>query len=366
MGGMQYTRNHSLSAHEGLALASMCSVDFLHGVVETTVEADGWVRPERFSSLQRRALSSCLAWHPGLYRQMASTTAGVCVRFFTDATEVALAVRLDAEPAATVATLRGAEGEYDGVSVVVDGACRGIAAPVHGIVRVPLEGAPKSTDAGFGMMALPGLGKRHEVCLWLPCLRGCTIRELWADGTYVEPVNHDRRILVIGDEMGQGYCCGDPALSWPARIASSWGLELINQSVAGQVFQPSSILDARVDDVDVVVVELGSNYTNERCDLRMAAVDARAFFSEVARHWPEALVCAVVPDWMAQTAAFIVRAARACGAQTIDGARLVRGGTSVLPSGAEVLDAQGNEQLAEGLLKALEPMLGVDAHGSVA
>lgn len=349
---MQYTRNHSQSAGAGIPLASMCATDFLCGVMHVSEEPDGWARPRRFGPQQLRALTSCLAWHPGLFRQMAATTAGVCLRFVTDSTEIELAIRMDDEPPATAATLRGMQGTHDGISVVVDNRKIGVLSPRHSRVYVNL--ADPRNDPGLGMASLPGLGERHEVCMWLPCLCGCAVRELWANGTFVEPAVQNRRLLVLGDEMGQGYCCDDPAHAWPTLVAERLGLELINQSVAGQVFQPSSILDAALSHVDIVVVELGSNYRQERYDATAAASDVHAFFVEVARHWPNAQVYAIVPDWYDDAASFIYRAARGRDARVIDGAKLVADGFVTLPSGAEVLGPQGHNRFAKELLKRID------------
>ena len=354
-------------AADALGLASVCVTDFLCGALETQTQPDGWVRPMRLAMSQRRALTSCSAWHPGLFRQMATTTAGVCIAFATDANEVALAVRLDEAPTATKATLRGLESQdegqplvQDGVSVVVDGRPLGIFVPARDIVRFSLVDPAK--DPGGGMLALPGLGVEHEVRLWLPCLRGCVVRELWADGTYVRALPARGRLLVFGDELGQGYCCGDPARSWAALAAERLGLELINQSVGGQVFQPSSVVGAPIDGVERIVVELGSNYRQERCSAATVGSDIREFLSEISRTWPDATTCVVTPSWIPsrgpmrrgscydQVESFEIRCARAHNLRVIDGKRLVPDGLSELPSGAEVLDSRKSELFAERLV----------------
>ncbi len=360
---MRYRGSAHRQTLESLTLASVCATDFLCGVVETTDEQGGWARPQRFGLRQRRALSSCLAWHPGQFRQMAAATSGVCLRFATDSTAMALAVRLDEEPPATRATLRGCGNEpQDGLSLVVDGRHRGMLQPQDGVLLFFVDDS--SEGLGGGTMALPGLGARHEVCLWLPCLRGCVIRELWADGTYVEPLPSRPRLLMLGDELAQGYCCGDPACTWPVLMANELGLELVNQSVAGQVFQPSSILDAQVSNVAKVVVELGANYVQERCDKATVTADVRGFFSEVVRHWPQAEACAITPTWhesharanscYREVGGIVARAARARGVQVVDGRKMVAEGLVSLPSGAEVLDRQASERFASRLLLALD------------
>ena len=197
--------------------------------MEVQREADGWARPFRFSTSQRRALTSCLAWHPGVYRQTSATTSGVCVRFTTDATRVVLAVRIDPEPPAVAAALRearevrgirGVEVDpsigmtplgavdaastlLDGISIVVDGRAQGLYEPHDGLVSVDLM--DPISEPGMGVVALPGLGKKRHVAMWLPCMHDCVIRELWTDGTFVRRETPRRRLLVIGDATAQGF-----------------------------------------------------------------------------------------------------------------------------------------------------------------
>ena len=77
----------------GLEMSAGAS-GFLHGALGFTTDKDGWVRPSRFAPEQLRAVGSVRAWHPGLYRQLAVATAGVCLEMETDATRLALEVRV--------------------------------------------------------------------------------------------------------------------------------------------------------------------------------------------------------------------------------------------------------------------------------
>lgn len=359
---MQYVRDSNRQAKESLPLASVCATDYLRGAVEYETDADGWAHPHRFGALQRRALASCLAWHPGIYRQAAVATAGVCLRFATDANEVALAVWMDEPLAAAKAALKAAEA-VDGISVTVDGRSLGALVPTQDVVRFSLVNPDK--DPGNGIVALPGLGERHEVCVWLPCLRPCRIRELWADGTYVETLPQRDRLLVVGDELAQGLACSDPAGTWPAIVAESLGLELVNQSVVGQVFQPSSILDVKVERVTQVVVALGGNYAHERCDQATVSADIRGLFAEVARHWPDAQVWALVPNvaasaetMRADSCADVVphlihRAARWRGATVLEERSLTDLSPGFLRGGWRFHDAMGHQGLASRLITAM-------------
>ncbi len=361
-------------------LVSVSAHELARGMHSFDDAGSGWMRPRRLSVAQARALESCLAWHPGLYRQMARTSAGVCLRFATDGAEVALAVRLDEEPRGTEVVLaaidHGRRMPHDGISVMVDGQARGCAMPHPlnrslpwmedaqgvGIYSISLDEADAS---GTATMAIPGLGERHEVCIWLPCLRGCELRELWSDGTYIEPLPARKRLLVLGDSLGQGFCADDPMLAWPSLVAESLSLDLVNHSIGGQVFQPTALIGEPVQDVALVLVELGNNYRHEICPASLVMRDSTAYLREVASLYPEARRVAITPTGhdadacpvhegsCAREVPAIVRvAARKRGFEIVDGMRLLDQGDVTLLDG-EHPSAAGHAQMAARLLTML-------------
>jgi len=78
---------------------------FLHGALRTEEEAAGLTRPWRMREAGMRALGSCVAWHPGLYKQMGKTSAGMVLRLRTNSLEIALELVWDEEPSGTRAVL---------------------------------------------------------------------------------------------------------------------------------------------------------------------------------------------------------------------------------------------------------------------
>ena len=367
-------------------LESVHAADYLWGALEVRRAADGWARPFRFSASQRRVLTSCLAWHPGVYRQTSATTSGVCVRFTTDATRVVLAVRIDPEPPAVAAALREVrevrgireeEGDpsqgltsseavdavatlLDGISVVVDGKAQGLYEPRDGLVSVYLMDSVSEPD--MGVVALPGLGKKRHVVMWLPCMHDCMIRELWTDGTFVRRETPRRRLLVIGDATAQGFCCMDPARSWPALLAERLGLELVNHAVAGMVFQPSFAQCENVPHVEHVLISLGECYRDERCDAQSFTRDAKGFFATLTRAFPDTALWASTPLWYDDRTIALRRGscyevvpqiigecARQCGVQVVDGLRLLDHSALLMADRASVPDGRAHEQIAQRL-----------------
>lgn len=376
---------------DSLQLADVRVSRLLRGALDVLVDNDGWIRPRRFANAQMHALTSCMAWHPGLFRQMAATTAGVRVSFATDATEVALEVMVDAEPSATAAILnripeRAAMvrevaqtsapmvydlrdhsvvyGPYDGFSAQVDGRVLDAVFPRFDRLHVSLR--DPRTDPGEGIVALPGLGMRHEVEIWLPCLRGCAIRGLWTNGSYVEPLSSGPKLLVLGDSVGQGFCCGNPARAFPSLVAQGLNLDLVNQSLSRQVFQPTSLLGIQLDDVEHVVVEFGLGYKYERCSPTVAAQDVRGLMVEIGQRWPMAHVWVITPLWNDLKKApaakgscyealsrLIAQGIRRYGATMVDGLGLMDHSTTLLRDERDHPGAKGHEQIAKRLIKTM-------------
>lgn len=277
----------------------------LHGVVGAAEQDGRWVRPLRFSEEQLRALGSCQAWHPGLYRQMARTTSGVTVEFETDAREVALELRVDAEPRATRSVLdlldnATAEGPqpHDGVSADVDGRHLWCGMPGAGDALVSIALAGSDPEDALGLQPLPGLGRTRLVRIWLPALRGCAVRDLLHDGSFVRPAPQRGYLLALGDSITQGFVSEDPAHAWPALLASRLKLDVLNQGLAGQVFQPDTLPGlAGALKVERIVVALGTNYCFEPCRVQLVSRDIRSDLAEIARLWPGVPTQVVSPLW---------------------------------------------------------------------
>lgn len=298
----------------------------LHGSVNTQELADHWYRPLRFFSGQEHALGSCQAWHPGLYRQMARTTAGVCVECVTDASELALEVSpypISAAVQTYMADVAAvSRAWFDGIACEVDGQ---VLTPSWGQpVPEALQLSEMGTDEddvelpqvpnnhllcvslddpayvpGEGVVSLPGLGAEHHVRLWLPCFHEVAIRNLWSDGTYVTPVAARSRLLVLGDGLAQGLAVGNPARTWPAQLAQRLGLDLLNQGVVSQVFQPGMLAElGRLEDVVAIVMSYGATYRHERCTTRQLAWDLHVFFTEFMRLQPQTPLWLISPLWV--------------------------------------------------------------------
>lgn len=331
----------------------------LHGAVRTEEGRAGWVRPWRLFEGQLRVLGSTAAWHPGLYRQMARSSAGVRLELETDARTLALELRVDETPAGSAAVLDDvrrarpdAPALLDGVSLDMDGHHQGPLVPAAGAETLWLPlGEPPSGG--------------HRVCLWLPCLAGCELRELSCDGSYLRPVPACPRLLVVGDSIAQGFVAGDPALAWPSVLAGRLGLDLLNWSIGGSVFQPGLVrvgADALDGDPALVIVALGNNYRFEPCHESRMRADARAVLAEAAQAWPGAPLVALTPTPFSESLyqsdphgclgavpGAVRDAAALVGAQVVEGPLLLDDDATLLADGSDHPDAHGMAQMARRL-----------------
>lgn len=269
---------------------------FLHGAVSSERGADGWVRPLRFFPTQLRALGSCAAWHPALFRSMARATSGITVEFLTDAREVALEVDVDPEPRGTAAQIElvspgSTHPPFDGFSATVDGHHLDPCMPPAGTAELVVD-----LDDDVEEPTLPGMDPMRRVTLWLPALRGCQVRSLCADGTVLEPVEKRPTLLVLGDSISQGFLVGDPAGTWPAIVAAERGLDLVNQGVGGLVFQPTALSGLGALDTPAAVwVGLGANYRFERWNPALVSREIASYVDMVCGLWPDVPVFLATP-----------------------------------------------------------------------
>jgi hypothetical protein len=254
-----------------------------------------------------------MAWHPGHHVQMSRCTSGISLEFVTDADEVVCEVVCDDEYAETAGVLGvvdsvagHARQPHDGVSCDVDGRHLPPRLPEDGRFALefqlaegpaPAPGTTRPQPSG-SVHILPGFGPEHHVRIWLPCLRGCAIRDVVCDGSHITPVGERARLLVLGDSISQGFVAGDPAFTWPVRVSSMLGLDPLDQAISGQVFQESSLPCAdAVGSPVAIVVAYGENYRWQPCGRAEVARDVRAYLDRVARQWPDVPTLVVTPTW---------------------------------------------------------------------
>ena len=200
---------------------------YVRGAVRLEELSDGFVVPYRFFPEQMEHFSN-------IGRQdRAVATSGVVLDFVTNGTEISLGCRvirpLNRKHVLYRAVMAGStnegtvpfgaaeEGNVDGIDLVVDGRLVATVAPVDGELRFAFQ-----NDAR----------EELEVRIYLPSIMQVAIGNLRTNGT-LKPVPSHGYLLALGDSITQGFICGKPSFAYPAQVANTMGLDLVNQAVAG-------------------------------------------------------------------------------------------------------------------------------------
>lgn len=361
-------------------MVSVPAADLLHGALRVDEAGRGVVRPSRLTRRQAQALTSVRAWHPGLFRSLATATAGITLELETDSSEVLVEVRMDPMPRGSQGVLDDVQKAgnlhepADGLSATVDGRHLPMRVPEGDKGFVEFLLTDPSLTKGAGVRSLPGLGSTHHVRVYLPCLTGCVLGRVWGDGTFMRAVPARPRLLVLGDSIAQGYVAGDPALTWPMLLAERAGLDLVNQSIGGQVFQPGTVagLLAALEpqEVEAAVVELGENYRYERCSRGEMARDVRMYLGEVRDALPMTRVWVCTPMWHDEDrypsnprscfadVADVIRTevARRDNMEVVEGSWLIDAKPSLMADAYEHPNATGSAMVAERLAFVMDAL----------
>lgn len=78
--------------------------------------------------------------------------------------------------------------------------------------------------------------------LFFPCLAETRLRELSLSGeSFARKPAYDCRLLCLGDSITQGYTVHFPSLAYANGLALALNAECLNQSIAGETFNPEMV-----------------------------------------------------------------------------------------------------------------------------
>lgn len=269
---------------------------YIRGAVRLEEQADGMVVPWRFFPEQIEHLDQIGRHHRAI------ATAGVVVNFVTDGTEASLDCRViqaldHAHPLFQEVMAGGGnngtkpygtpeEGNVDGIDIVVDGRLVGTVAPINGTLRFAFENP---------------LHEELEVRVYLPNIMSVAVGNLKTNGS-LKPFPARGYLLALGDSITQGFVCGRPSRSYPAQIASTLGIDLVNQAVAGHVFD-ENVLGGfslwRGEQPEVIVVAYGTNDWTRMRSTGGIEGGAVAFFDRLNWYFPKVPIYVLSPLWRA-------------------------------------------------------------------
>lgn len=248
---------------------------FVRGAVRLEPAGDGLWRPMRLSPEQVSRAEA------GGHGGNATSTSGVVLALRTDGDEISFDCGITFPQGGDASAL----GVPDGIDVVVGKTL---------VTTLPVRD---------GRVAARFENPAHDLVdlrIYLPCVMGVAVGPLSANGR-VEPIGQSPVLLALGDSISQGWIVGHPSLSWPARLADDLGLDLVNQSIAGGLFDDGPLVD--VGDVvarpSLVTVAYGTNDWAHSPSAPAIEAAAKRYLDRLASVYPDVPTYVIGPAWRA-------------------------------------------------------------------
>ena len=116
------------------------------------------------------------------------------------------------------------------------------------------------------------------------------------DGATVTPVAKDRRMIIFGDSITQGYDASKPEKSYASILADALNANAVNKGIGGEKFFPELATLADDFDPDIITVAYGTNDWSKREKDELDELCA-AFYQNLAKTYPHAKIFAIAPLW---------------------------------------------------------------------
>lgn len=221
----------------------------------------------------------------GLYKKTFAT-AGMKMCFETDSRSLFLKVQV----------MPGSTRTYFSFDLIVDGTAIGhldnfsdVEVPaVYTTMKLPLGEYSKCFELGSGV---------KKVCLYLPWSVAVEVQELSVDqNAMIRPIRPEKKLLVFGDSITQGYDALRPFNRYASRLAEALEAEEINKGIGAERFCPE-LAKLRDDfEPDYIVVAYGTNDWKHREEAEFAE-KCSAFYETLSSHYPGSRIFALTPIW---------------------------------------------------------------------
>ena len=251
------------------------------GAVEVVQEADGI----HFYRMTKQQLALYKDTNVGFYNK-GLTSAGIKLSFKTDSASLKLDLTLQPVMART----------YSAVEIHVNGARMD---SINNFEGKDISGnyAEQVYPCGRCKKAFDlGIGEK-EVCVHFPRLINTIVHSVELDeGAHCVPVKPEKKALVFGDSITQGFDCLWPSSHYVEQLCRELHAEEFNKGIGGEQYMPG-LADCKESFVpDYIIVGYGTN------DWRCATVEefrnnCRGFYKNLHRNYPGVPVIAITPIW---------------------------------------------------------------------
>lgn len=251
------------------------------GVVRVVPE-DGGVALHRFTEAQEVFYKER---DPDLYRKCFATS-GMRLVFKTNSLNLSLLVSLSPATSRRYAALEVfANGHPVGR---MDNYSDEDMTPDYTAKELPLGDLQGHFDLGAG---------EKTVTVYLPwSLRTVLQSVALDDGATLIPVRREKKLLVFGDSISQGYDAMLPSRTYTTQLADFLNAEEVNKAIGAEHFVPELAALREDFDPDYISVAYGTNDWSHR-PLEEIRQDSRKFYTTVSNLYPKAKIIALAPIW---------------------------------------------------------------------
>jgi len=160
--------------------------------------------------------------------------------------------------------------------------------PMYTTMDLPLGKFSKNFCLGDG---------DKTVCVYLPWSTKTLFEEISVDdNSYVEAIKPEKKLLVFGDSITQGYDALRPSNRYATKIADLLCAEEYNKAIGGEKFKPELPVLKESFTPDYILVAYGSNDWFHR-DAETFRVKCKGFFENLVKTYPDIKIFAVTPIW---------------------------------------------------------------------
>jgi len=263
-----------------MKLANEQIKNFLTGAVDFE-ETEGKLTPLRFTKAQRNVYLSNDDFYTKSY-----ASAGIKMRFRTDATSIFVSASFS----------RGSSRKYYSFDVYSNGRLIGYLdnfseteiPKAYAKIDCPLNDASKTFELGEGT---------KEVCILFPWSVSVHISQIvLGNATFAEGVKNDKKLLVYGDSITQGYDALRPSNRYMTKITNTFGYDEVSKAIGGEIFNLNLAKEKDNFTPDLIYVSYGSNDWN-KCTYDEFKSNCMGFFENLRNNYPTLKIIAATPIW---------------------------------------------------------------------
>ncbi len=244
---------------------------YFHGIVSLR-EENGELLPLRLTERQLER------YHGIPYCPFPYATAGVCLKFISDAKELSFAYR-------TGNIWDWWENGKPFFDVYENGMLRDF---------YPVEGGDAVHTVRFDRK---GQEAESEFVIYFP--HNAEVRLCDADFGDARPMPEgERRFLILGDSISQGLMGNSASFCYTAQLARFYDAELLNQSVGGECFDEAALDPQLPYSPTDVIVALGTNDAAIIADYERVAANMTRYLDRVCALYGGCRLYAVTPPYL--------------------------------------------------------------------